>query len=347
MKLDSLKLTEAATAVLTGLGESPVDAAVAAECLVYADMTGVSTHGTYLLKNVYERVNSKMLNLPTKAKVTSDSGATASIDGNNGLGPVACSLAMQKAIEKAKQFGISIVLVKDTNNVGCLGYYTNLAARHGMVGLMAGNANAAMAPWGGSEAYFGTNPVSVAIPVQGAAPIVLDMASSLVARGKIRKASREKKQIPLGWAIDSEGRPTTDPDVALKGTLLPMGGPKGSGLAIIVDLLAGVLAGAKYGPAVKSFHSPDGPTGVGALCVALDPTRFMVSSQFQGEVAEYIKDMKGMKKAEGHSAIYAPGEIEASKWEAASKGGVELDDAAVSAINDLLSKVGSSMVLGG
>jgi LDH2 family malate/lactate/ureidoglycolate dehydrogenase len=347
MKIDSSKLSRAATSILIGLGEEPAAAATAAECLVYADMTGVSTHGTYLLKNVYDRVMAKMLNLPTHAKLISDSGATALVDGNNGLGPVATTMAMKIAIEKARQFGIGIVLVRDTNNVGCLGYYTNLAAKHGMVGIMAGNANAAMAPWGGAEAYFGTNPVSIGVPADAMAPIVLDMASSLVARGKIRKASREKKQIPLGWAIDTEGRPTTDPDVALKGTLLPMGGPKGSGLAIMVDLLSGMLAGAKFGPDVKSFHSPDGPTGVGALCIVLDPARFMDAGEYKKQVSGYMRDMKGMKKAEGHSAIYSPGEIEAGKWETASKTGVELDETAISAIDELLRKVGADMVLGG
>ena len=347
MRIDSRQLNLAAQSVLLKLGEGCAEAERAANCLVYADMTGVSTHGTYLLKIIYDRVNAGMTKLPTSPKVLSDSGATALIDGNNGLGPSAAGLAMEMAVSKARQFGIGLVLVRNTNNVGCLGYYTHMAAEGGMVGMMAGNANAAMAPWGGADAYFGTNPISVSVPSAGGAPMILDMASSLVARGKIRKASREKRPIPQGWAIDSEGRPTTDPDAALAGSLLPMGGPKGSGLAIIVDIVTGMLSGSLYGPAVKSFHSMDGPTGVGAACAAIDPGRFMDERQFASSVAEYVKDMKSMRKAEGHSAIYAPGEIEASKWTASLINGIEMEESAVKAINELLGNVGADMILGG
>lgn len=347
MRVNALELQKAAALVLTSLGEDPKDAVAVAECLVYADMTGISTHGTYLLKMVCDRADAKMLNIPTNARILKESPGTALVDGNNGLGPAAATLAMQMAIDKARTCGIGLVLVRDTNNVGCLGYYTNMAAKQGMIGAMAGNANAAMAPWGGAEAYFGTNPISLSIPSSNAAPVVLDMASSLVARGKIRKASREKKQIPPGWAIDSDGRSTTDPDAALKGTLLPMGGPKGSGLAIIVDMVTGILAGAKSGPEVKSFHSLDGPTGVGCMCAALDPSKFMDPEDYARQVDDYINDMKGMRLAEGSTGIYAPGEIEAGKWEKASKNGIEMDDAAVATINELLKKAGSDMTLGG
>ena len=347
MRVNALELEKAAAQVLISLGEEPNAAVAVAECLVYADMTGVSTHGTYLLKMVCDRVAAKMLNIPTNARIIRESAGTALVDGNNGLGPAVATLAMETAIEKAKACGIGLALVRDTNNVGCLGYYTNLAAKRGMIGAMAGKANAAMAPWGGAEAYFGTNPISLSVPSASSAPVVLDMASSLVARGKIRKASREKKQIPPGWAIDSEGRSTTDPDAALKGTLLPMGGPKGSGLAIIVDMVTGILAGAKSGPAVKSFHSLDGATGVGCMCAALDPSKFMDTHEFEGQVRDYIADMKGMRLAEGSTGIFAPGEIEAGKWEKSSKNGIEMDDAAVATINELLKKAGSDMILGG
>ncbi len=347
MKIDSLKLGKAAAAILVGLGEDPQDALKAAECLVYADMTGVSTHGTYLLKPIYERAKAGMLRLPTEAKLISDSKATATIDGNNGLGPVAATMAMETAMKKAGEFGMGMALAKNTNNVGCLGYYTGLVARAGMIGIMACNANASMAPWGGAQAYFGTNPISISVPTKKGHPIVLDMASSIVARGKIRKASREKGRIPEGWALDKEGRPTTDPDEALEGTLLPIGGPKGSGLAMVVDLVAGMLSGASYGPSVRSFHSLEGPTGVGAAFFAIDPARFMGLDEYRGLVGAYIDDMKKTRKATGHPSILSPGEIEAMRWENARAAGVELDDAAVSTLNELLGKVGSGMVLGG
>ncbi|HNV33996.1 MAG TPA: Ldh family oxidoreductase [Bacillota bacterium] len=347
MKIDPIKLGKAAAAILVGLGEDPEDSLRAAECLVYADMTGISTHGTYLMKTVYERAKAGMLNLPTGARLVSDSAATAIVDGNNGLGPVAGTLAMDTAVKKARDFGVGVVLVRNTNNVGCLGYYTKLAAKAGMVGLMACNANASMAPWGGAQAYFGTNPISLSVPVEKGHPVVLDMASSIVARGKIRKASREKARIPEGWALNREGRPTTDPDEALGGTLLPIGGPKGSGLAMVVDLVAGMLSGASYGPSVRSFHSLDGPTGVGTAFLAMDPARFMDPSEYKGLVDAYIEDMKGTRRAAGFSSIFSPGEIEAERWESSRVSGVELDDPAVSTLNGLLAQVGSNILLGG
>ncbi len=347
MKVTAEELSLAAAVILEGLGETSDNAAKAADCMAYADMTGVVTHGTYLLKNISNRVKAGILNLPTCAEIAKDDMATAIVDGGNGLGFIAARLAMETAVKKAGEYGVGWVLIRSTNNVGCLGYYANIAVRSGMIGVAACNANAAMAPWGGREAFLGTNPISVGIPAGEENPIILDMASSLVARGKIRKASRENKQIPEGWALDGSGAPTTDPDEALKGSLLPMGGPKGSGLAMIVDIISGMLSGSKYGLDVTSFHSPDGPTGVGGICIALDISRFMDLCDFTGKVDDYVKTVKSLKTAEGHSSIYMPGEIENTKLAVSRESGIDLDATALDTINVLLRTVDSDMKLGG
>lgn len=347
MKVTAEELSQAAAVILEGLGETSDNAAKAADCMVYADMTGVVTHGTYLLKNISNRVKAGILSLPTCAEIIKDDMATAIVDGGNGLGFVAARFAMETAVEKAHEYGVGWVLIRSTNNVGCLGYYTNIAVWSGMIGVAACNANAAMAPWGGREAFLGTNPISVGIPAGEEGPIILDMASSLVARGKIRKASRENKQIPEGWALDRSGAPTTDPDEALEGSLLPMGGPKGSGLAIVVDIISGILSGSKYGLDVSSFHSPDGPTGVGGICIALDISCFMDLHAFTGKVEDYVKNMKSLEKAQGHSRIYMPGEIENTKLAVSREDGINLDATMLDTINILLEMVDSDMKLGG
>ena len=167
------------------------------------------------------------LTLPTAAAVDSDDGATAVIDGGDGLGAVAGKLAADTAIKKAKEFGVASALIRNTNNIGTLAYYTEHIARHEMIAVMSCNAAPAMAPWGSAEQFLGTNPVAIAIYTGQDQLFSADMASSIVARGKIRKAARNGETIPQNWAVDKEGNLTTDPKAALKGTLLPMGGAEG------------------------------------------------------------------------------------------------------------------------
>lgn len=336
-------LKEVAVEILKGLGEKEKRAREAADILVRADMRGISTHGTYLLTLMARRVEEKVLNIPTSIKMVSDNYATSVIDGGNGLGQIAASEAMKTSIAKAREFGIGLTLVRNTNNVGFLGYYTNLAARKGLVGIMGGNAAPSMAPWGGAEPFFGTNPISIAIPAEGRNPLVLDMSSSVVARGKIRRASRNQERIPEGWALDENGEPTTDPDEALKGTLLPIGGPKGSALAMMVDILAGMLSGSSYGPDVKTFHKPLGPTGVGLFSIAIDIEHLCDVDDFYQKLDNYINTIKKMKKVKSSSEIFMPGEIEFNNEEKSLKKGIELDLKVVEGLNELLSNMGSDL----
>ena len=254
------RLKEAISAVLTGVGASTEEAPLVAESLIQAEMRGTDTHGLPYLKLLVERVDARMVALPTRVTVLKEEGATVLLDGGNGIGQVAGWTAMETSIRKAREFGIGLTLVRNTNNLGFLAFYTLHAAAQGFVGMTMANANAAISPWGGAEAFFGTNPLSIAVPGEGT-PIALDMSSSVVARGKIRKAHRQGEPIPLGWALDESGTPTTDPSAALKGTLLPIGGPKGYGLALMVDVLAGMLSGAAFGQAIQNFHQLHGGHG--------------------------------------------------------------------------------------
>ncbi len=342
MKINRENLLACTYDLLITAGEGPDGAQLVAENFCQADSRGITTHGSYLLTPIFHRVEVKQLSLPTRATVAVDEASVAVIDGGNGLGPIAGKLAVDLSIKRASDYGISLVLIRNTNNLGSLAFYTEMIARQGMIALMSCNAAPAMAPWGGAEAFTGTNPIAIAIYTGKDILFSADMATSVVARGKIRQAAREGKSIPADWALDSYGNVTTDPAAALKGTLLPMGGPKGSAIALAVDILSGILAGAEHAPNLKSFHEPEGKTGVGATLIAIDIKKFMDLDQFSSTMDEYIQSLKGMKKANFASEIFVPGEIEYKREMASREMGISLDDKAVDVLNQLLKKVGSS-----
>jgi L-2-hydroxycarboxylate dehydrogenase (NAD+) len=345
MKIQPERLREVSVQILKGLNATQDEAELVAKCLVRADMRGIDTHGVHFLTLLASRVDNRMIQIPTHLQIMRDEAATALIDGGNGLGQVAAHRAMEMCVQKARQFGIGVVLVRNTNHIGILAFYTSMAAEEGMVGMVMSNSAPSMPPWGGVEPFLGTNPLSIAIPGTSEGPVILDMSSSVVARGKIRLAQRMRETIPLGWALDETGKPTTDPGTALKGTLLPIGGPKGYGLALMIDILAGLLSGSQYGPNVKTFHEPLGPTAVGVFFVAIDVERFMPLHQFRDLMTSYAGSIKKVKKAKDVSRIYLPGEIELEKEKKSLAEGIELSDSVVGNLNQLLEKVKSPLRL--
>jgi LDH2 family malate/lactate/ureidoglycolate dehydrogenase len=345
MKVQPNRLKEVAIRILKGLNATDEEAALVAEILVQADMRGTDTHGVHLLTLLPDRVEAGMIQIPTNLKVVKEGETTTLIDGGNGLGQLAVHRAMMINIQKAKKFGLGCSLVRNTNNIGSLISYTLMAAQEGMIGIVMSNAAAAMSPWGGTEAFFGTNPISIAVPGGAEGSVALDMSSSVVARGKIRLAERTKEPIPLGWALDETGTPTTDPTAAMKGTLVPIGGPKGYGLALIVDILAGMLSGSKYGQDIKTFHQLVGPTGVGVFSLAIDIERFMPHQQFNELIQAYLASIKGSKKAKGVSRIYIPGERKFEKEKQSLREGIEISPGLAKNLNQLLEKVKSPLRL--
>lgn len=342
MRIAYQDLFEASAKILRACGESEDNAAITAKSMCRADARGITTHGTYLLTPIWKRVKAKQLTLPTNAVLETDSGAVAVVDGGDGLGAVAGELAIRTAIKKAKEYGVSTVLVKNTNNIGFLACYTEEAAKAGMIAIMGCNAAPAMAPWGGAEAFLGTNPIAIASYTGNDCVFSADMASSIVARGKIRKAARNGETIPDNWATDGDGNFTTDPNAALNGALLPMGGPKGSAIALAVDIMSGMLSGASYAPNLKSFHTPEGQTGVGASLIVIDISRFQQPQAFAEKMDGYTADVKGLKRAKGFDEIYMPGEIEYNKEKQSLKDGISIDANAVTAINEILASIGSA-----
>ena len=343
MRVSEKALQDAAQEILIRLGEEQANARLAAEALVGADMRGVTTHGVHLLRLVAQRVEAGMLSLPTRFETLKEDAATAVLDGNNGLGQVAACRGIGLSAAKAKQAGLGMVVVRNTNNLGALGYYSSQAASlHGVAAVVMTNGNPSVAPFGSADPFFGTNPVSIAVPAAGGRALVLDMSSSVVARGKIRLAATSGENIPPGWACDENGEHTTDPKRALKGSLLPLGGPKGSGLAMMIDILSGVLSGSSYGQGLKSFHELDGPTGVGTCFIAIDIGRFVDPGVFAETIGAYVRDIKGLRKRAGIDEILVPGEVESLKEEENRRLGIDLPDSVAKSMNEILARHGST-----
>lgn len=342
MLVKAKDLLDCTQAILEYIGESKENAAIIADTLVESDLAGVPTHGTAILQTIKMRADAGQLTLPTAPEFLYDDGAVAFIDGKDGIGIVAANLALNTAIGKAKQYGVGFALVRNTNNVAALGTYTRKAAKQGVIAVMVGNAAPAASPFGASEAFLGTNPISVGIPIEETG-FCLDMATTVVARGKIRKAHLEGKEIPSDWAMDRDGNPTTVAGDALKGCLQYIGGAKGSALAMAIDIIAGVLSGSNYGPGIKSFFSLEGPTGVGFGFFALDISRFMPPEEFTCKMRNYTASVKNLKKAPGVEEIKMPGEIEKNKIERSLREGVQIGDKPFADFKALAALAGSEI----
>ncbi len=296
--------------MLEAVGVSREDAQVVADTLVFSDLRGVSSHGVARLATYVRRVKLGLINPRALPCVVRKTVSTALVDGGNGFGQVATVKAINLAIEMAGAAGVAVVGVRNSNHFGTAAYYAMVAVKAGMIGMVLSNAAPAMAPWGGTLAMLGTNPLAVGIPAREEPPILLDMSTSVAARGKIRLAARKGEMIPEGWALDSKGQPTRVPQEALTGTLLPISGPKGYGLALVIDLLAGLLTGSGFGRGVKALDDLSGPVRAGHFVAAVSVDAFADPVGFLADVDSLIREIRQCPRMAGVQRIYLPGEIE-------------------------------------
>ncbi|PRY02410.1 Ldh family oxidoreductase [Allonocardiopsis opalescens] len=308
-------LRELVRQVFTAAGLTGQDAGAVAEHLVLADLRGVGSHGVSRTAIYVERIGQGLVDPRPRIRVLAETPVSAHLDGGNGPGVVVAGHAMRTAAAKARESGIGAVAVRGSNHCGMLAHYTGEAAAAGLIGFATTSAPASMAPWGGARAYFGTNPLSYAVPVPGGRPdIVFDMATSTVARGKIIMAEKRGERIPAGWALDVDGKPTEDAAAGLAGTMLPLGGAKGSGLALLVDVLSGVLSGAEYGPHIPPLYgNPDRAQNVGHFFLALRPDLFGPAEDFARRMGALAEELAALPTAAGHTRVYLPGEPEAER----------------------------------
>jgi LDH2 family malate/lactate/ureidoglycolate dehydrogenase len=266
--------------VLVAAGVPEKDALIVAASLVDADLAGMKSHGVTRLNDYLLRMEQGLMTPTTKLDVVRETPSTALLDANDGWGQVASDRAVELVVEKAREVGSAWVGVRNSNHNGTAAYWTMMIAREGMVGICSMNTSPVMAAHGSKRPTLGTNPLSIAVPSSSGRPVVLDMATSNQARGKIILAAKNNDPIPEGWAITSEGLPTTDAKEALKGSVLPLGGPKGSGLAIMLDILTGVLTGAEFGAKMPRMYDDPQPQRVGHMFSAISVEAFMPMTEF-------------------------------------------------------------------
>ncbi|MBC7251396.1 MAG: Ldh family oxidoreductase [Anaerolineae bacterium] len=324
----------------------PADQAdLIARVIVRADLRGIGSHGVLRLPAYIHKVQQGLMSAHTQVALVREKGATALLDGGGGFGQVAGVRGMEEAIRRAEEYGVGSVGVRNANHFGIAAYYAMMALEKGMIGIVVSNAAPSMAPWGGIEPLLGSNPLCVAIPTGEEVNLVLDMASTVVARGKIRLAARQAQKIPFGWALDAQGRPTDDPQAALKGTLLPIGGPKGYGLALVNDALAGVLTGSPFGPAIPSLHDLSRRSAVGFFFQALDVTAFAEKDEFESRMQQMLSTIRNSARAEGVERIYIPGEIEWEKERERATHGIPVSEAVLDQLRTLATELDVSIEL--
>ena len=309
-RLDPDALVALAAAVYQSAGVPSHDARLAADTLVQADLWGHQSHGLLRLGWYYARLKSGAMQAITQTTLEVDAGAVAVMDGHDGVGQVIARRAVDEAVSRARKHGLGAVSVRNSNHFGTCMYYTRIGAQQGCVMVLMSNAGPNMAPWGGLQKKIGTNPWSIAVPGGAYGPVVMDMANSGVARGKIYLADKRREQIPPDWAIDAQGRPTTDPKAALEGFILPMAGHKGYVMGVMVDILSGVLSGSKFLDAVHGPYDPVNPSGAGHFMVALNVAAFQPLADFEAKINTYITSLKSVPLAHGHSQVFYPGEME-------------------------------------
>ena len=325
--------------VLTKVGVSKEDSDIILDTILFANRRGVATHGVGRLPLYVHKIAAGHYNPKNEIDVLTDNAAYALLDAKNGFGQVVAFKATKMAIDKAKKYGIAVVGVRNSNNFGTAGYFGDMAAREGCAAMVYANAAPAIAPTGGNKTIFGTNPLCYAYPGDETHdPILLDMATTIAARGKIRLAAKNGERIPMDWAIGPDGQPTDDPNVALKGSLLPIGGYKGYGLSMFVDIFAGMLTGSCYAGDVKNLSKMEEDSGNGHLFVVIDLDKFMTAEEKKQRIAHFYKAVKACGE---EGKIFMPGEIEYNKLKKSGTT-VQISNKQFDEVNAIAEEVGIS-----
>jgi ureidoglycolate dehydrogenase (NAD+) len=306
-----------------GLNEDHAE--IVADVLVHADLRGVRSHGVIRTEHYVTRLKAGSLNPNPAFAVKEVRSGAAVLNADAGMGHVACCEAMDKATEMAKKSGIAMVGVENGSHCGALSYFVLRAVAKDMIGMAVTHTDKCVAPFGGARAFFGTNPIAYGFPTKNHDPVVLDMATSNTAFGNILHAKEQGTPIPDDWGIDSEGAPTTDPEKVE--ALIPFGGYKGYGLALVIDVLTGVLMGAKYGPHITAMYGDyDKPRELASLMIAIDPSTFTSVDGFKAQMDAMVDELHAQPPAPGFERVLVAGDPQRILQEANLKNGVPVVD---------------------
>jgi LDH2 family malate/lactate/ureidoglycolate dehydrogenase len=323
-------------------GVPKADAAILAELMTDADLNGSDGHGVFRLPQYIKRIKTGGTNKRPNIKILEERDSTALVDGDNGMGHLVMRFAAQTAIAKAKKTGVAWVGARMSNHAGPASLYAKMPLAHDMIGLYlaVGNANH-LPPWGGTEMLLSTNPIAVAIPTMDEPPIVLDMATTIAAYGKVKTAAQRGETMPEGWMIDRQGKPLLDPKRADEGFLLPIGGYKGYALALIFGLLAGTLNGAAMGRTTIDFNKDQTtPTNTGQAIMAISVEAFAPVAQFKRNVDDIVRQMRNSPRMPGVERIWLPGEQSYTKRQDRTKNGIPIPAALKKSLDTLAEELG-------
>jgi LDH2 family malate/lactate/ureidoglycolate dehydrogenase len=338
--MNAERLTEFAAAVLAAVGVPEPDAALVADSLVTADLWGHQSHGVLRLSWYVDRIRAGVMRAVTTPETVSDTGPLAVVDGHDGVGQVLAAHAAREAAGRAREHGVGVVAVRNSNHFGTAAYFTRMAARDGCVAILTTNASPAMAPWGGRGKTVGTNPWSIAAPAGTHDVLVMDIANTAAARGKVYLASQRGEPIPAGWAIDADGRPTTDPAAAIGGMILPMAGHKGYAIALMMDVLSGVLTGSAFGAEVYGPYQSERRSGCGHLFIALDVAAFGDPDGFARRMEQLVAEVRSVPLAPGFDEVLYPGELEARAAQEHLEAGLSLPRRTLEDLRELSASTG-------
>jgi LDH2 family malate/lactate/ureidoglycolate dehydrogenase len=335
MKDDAVKFL---SAIMTSAGLPPEDAKRWAELLTETSLLGFDTHGIRMAER-YVDLFSQGGAKAAAPELVIDKGATALFDGHNALGHLAAWAAVVKAAENAKKYGVSFTAVKNAGHIGACSLYTKALAQHDCIGIACATSRPGIAPAGGTKATVGINPLSVAAPIDGDTFFLLDMSTTVTSMGKVTMAQDNGQPLPLGWALNKDGKPTTDPKEAKTGSLLPIGGYKGYGLALSIELICSALIGGSFAAEISSWlGEPSKPPRIPFSMIALDISHFIEPQLFKAVVKKWLAKVTDVPKQEGVSRIYAPGEMASEHYRNRSREGIPLEEATFESYKRLAEK---------
>lgn len=307
--VDEKELRSLVTNKLTGGGLNSTDAETVADVLVHADLRGVRSHGVIRTEHYVKRLNAGSLNKNATFSFKKLRPGAGLLDADDGMGHVACIEAMDQACNLAKETGIAMVGVENGSHCGALSYFLMRALNKDMIGMAVTHTDKCVAPYGGSKPFFGTNPIAFGFPTKRHKPVILDMATSNIAFGKILHAKEQNSSIPDDWGMNSEGKPTTDPHKVE--AMTPFGGYKGYGIALVIDVLTGILLGAQYGPHITAMYGDyDKPRKLASTMIAIDPATYTGLDRFMAQMDAMVDDLHAQPAAPGYDSVKVPGEIE-------------------------------------
>jgi L-2-hydroxycarboxylate dehydrogenase (NAD+) len=341
-RIPSARVCRFLTTALERIGLPAADTATVAQLMTEAEVQGSDGHGVIRLVPYARRIRAGGINLRPDIRLVKEKAAMALIDGDNGMGHLVMKKATELAIAKARQCGVAWVGSRLSNHAGPASLYARMALPHDMVGMYfaVGNANH-LPPWGGLDMLLSTNPIAVAVPAGEEPAVVLDMATTVAAYGKVKAKAQRGEQMPVGWMIDRQGQPLTDPKRADEGFLMPIGGYKGYGLAMVVGLLAGTLNGAAMGTEVIDFNKDQATiTNTGQAILVIDPDAFGEVDAFKARVDKLVRELRGSERMPDVDRIWMPGEQSHAKRLANERDGLALPAPLRTQLDDFAREIG-------